>query len=95
MPEISKDRIFLFKGKDGFKEKQTSNEEINGWVQSLIVPEEAAQMQSVDYSDLVADAMDSSNQHMREAFTAIQRRETPLQQTNSSEDSDQRGQNTE
>ena len=52
-------------------------------------------MQSVDYSDLVADAMDSSNQHMREAFTAIQRRETPLQQTNSSEDSDQRGQDTE
>ena len=37
----------------------------------MIVPEEAAQMQRVDYEELVAEAMVSKNPQMKEAFTAI------------------------
>ena len=35
------------------------------------MPEQAAQIQRLDYEELVADAMASSNQQMKEAFTEI------------------------
>ena len=71
MPEVSKDRIFLFKGKDGQGGLSTPHAEIKSWVKNLIVPEQAAQIQRLDYEELVADAMASNNQQMKEAFTEI------------------------
>ena len=35
------------------------------------MPEQAAQIQRLDYEELVADAMASNNQQMKEAFTEI------------------------
>ena len=37
----------------------------------MIVPEQAGLLQRVDYEELVADAMASNNQQMRQAFTEI------------------------
>ena len=37
----------------------------------MISPEEAAQMQTVNYEELVAEAMTSDNPQMKEAFTEV------------------------
>ena len=61
----------MFKGEDGSGVQSTPHAEIKTWVKSMIVPEEAAQMQSVYYGELVADAMASNNPQMSEAFTEV------------------------
>ena len=71
MPEVSKDHIFLFKGKDGLGGQSTQHAEIKTWVKSMIVPEEAARIQRDDYEELVAEALASNNQKMKETFTEI------------------------
>ena len=38
----------------------------------MVVPEEVAQMQRVDYEELVAEAMASKNEKMKKAFAAIE-----------------------
>ena len=35
----------------------------------MIVPEEVARLQRVEYEELVAEAIDSNNPQMKEAFT--------------------------
>ena len=40
----------------------------------MIVPEQAGLIQRLDYEELVADAMSSNNQQMKEAFTEIAER---------------------
>ena len=61
----------MFKGKDGSGVQSTPHAEIKTWVKSMIVPEEEARIQRVDYEELVAEALASNNQKMIESFTEI------------------------
>ena len=72
MPEIAKDRIFLFKGQDGQGGSKTTHEELSSWIKSIIVPEQAATIQAINYEELVADGMASGNQEMIQAFSKVE-----------------------
>lgn len=66
MPELSQDRIFLFKAVDGQGGAATTNEEITSWIQSMLPPlEHATHAKEFKYDDYCVNASNSQNENVR------------------------------
>ena len=63
MPEITGDRIFLFKGRDGQGGAETTHEELKNWITSKLPPiEKRAGVNNVDYDKYISEALNSENE---------------------------------
>ena len=54
LPEMTADRIFLFRGKDGQGGAETTHEELKNWITSKLPPIEGrAEVKNVDYDKYI------------------------------------------
>ena len=63
IPEISKDRIFFFKGEDGYTD-ETTTEELVGFVRRCM-PEQATTIKEFNYASYLETAKNSSNKDLQ------------------------------
>ena len=72
LPEITPDRIFCFRGKNGQGGAATTHEELSAWVTSKLPRTEAdkARIKNIDYADYCHNMADSGNEAMNDAVKA-------------------------
>ena len=66
IPEISKDRIFLFKGEEGMSGPETTTEELDEFIRSCRPgPNQATTIKKFNYADYLETAKNTSNKDLQ------------------------------